>query len=81
MYSEILYYMHICANTLAFVHGFESERLYLLLLLSPESDHTHKHTNTHKSDVSVRITALLHTHSLTDDGMHLVLQTGSTAYM
>ena len=41
----------------------------------------HTHTHTHKSDVSVRMTALLHAHSLTDDGMHLVLQTGSTAYM
>ena len=42
---------------------------------------SHAHTHTHKSDVSVRMTAVLHAHSLTDDGMHLVLQTGSTPYM
>ncbi len=47
--------------------------------LSQIRPHTHKHT--HKSDASVRMTALLHAHTLTDDGMHLVLQTGSTAYM
>ncbi len=42
---------------------------------------SHTHTHTHISDVTVRITALLHAHRLTDDGMHLVLQTGSTSYM
>ena len=66
--------MHI---TLAFVHGYLGERLSLSL--SIKSDHTHAHT--HKSDVSVRMTAVLHAHTLTDDGMHLVLQTGSTPYM
>ena len=73
--------MHICTNTLAFVHGYLGERLSLSLSLKSDHTHTHTHTHTHKSDVSVRITALLHAHTLTDDGMHLVLQTGSTAYM
>ena len=36
---------------------------------------------TRKSDVTVRMTAVLHAHRLTDDGMHLVLQTGSTPCM
>ena len=51
----------------------------LFLSLSNQTSHTLTHT--HKSDVTARITAVLHAHRLTDDGMHLVLQTGSTAYM
>ncbi len=51
----------------------------LSLSVSLKSDLSLSHT--HKSDLSVRMTALLHAHRLTDDGMHLVLQTGSTAYM
>jgi hypothetical protein len=66
--------MHI---TLAFVHGYLGERLSLSLSPSNQTSLS----LSHKSDVSVRMTAVLHAHTLTDDGMHLVLQTGSTAYM
>ena len=41
----------------------------------------HTHTHTQESDVKVSMSALLDADTLTDDGMHLVLQTGSTAYM
>ena len=55
-------------------------RLFRRKALSFSLSNMITHTNTHTNQ-AVRITAVLHAHRLTDDGMHLVLQTGSTAYM
>ena len=51
------------------------------LFLSLSQIRPHTHTHTQESDVTVSMSALLDADTLTDDGMHLVLQTGSTAYM
>jgi hypothetical protein len=52
--------------------------LFLSRSLSLSSQTSHTHTQIRCRS---KYHALLHAHTLTDDGMHLVLQTGSTAYM
>ena len=74
-------YYIICtyANTQVFVRGHLGERLSLSLTHSQIRPHAHTHTQ--ESDVTVSMSALLDADTLTDDGMHLVLQTGSTPDM
>ncbi len=74
-------YYIICtyANTQVFVRGYLGERLSLSLSLSNQTSLSHTHTQ--ESDVTVSMSALLDADTLTDDGMHLVLQTGRTPDM
>ena len=70
--------MHICKCTGICTRLF---RRMALSFLSLSQVRPHTHTHTEESDVTVSMSALLDADTLTDDGMHLVLQTGRTPDM
>jgi hypothetical protein len=64
IYHELVY-VHTKIYRHIYTHIWE--KLSLFCSLSNQTSHTHQ------SHLTVSITALLHAHTLTDDGMHVVL--------